>query len=469
MMNLSNLSTSAFLRILDVARHMAEQRMVQPLVDYVAATVFEIIPAERCMIVLFAEDGSLEVPVARMRNGSPITNPTDQISSSILQRARAEMIPIRVADALDDELLKSSRSVRSLGLRSVLCVPLVSHDRVVGAIYAENRRAGQEFEESNLMPLALLANQVVVALENARMVEALETTVAERTRALSETLTNLRAAQSQLIQSEKMAALGNLVAGVAHELRNPLNFVTNLARLSIDLVNELELLWLRSEASLDLTDREEYLQLLTYLHNNCQEIYANGQRADAIISMMLLHTRSDTSQFQPVNLNDLIRQSLNLAYHSLRSRKPDAHAITFDLRLQEGLPQIMASPQGLGQVLINLIDNACYALWERQHGEPGHQPVLRISSERAGDQIVVRVWDNGGGIPPQLLSTIFDPFVTSKPPGEGTGLGLSLAYDILVNGHGGSIEVASEPQQYTEFTLRLPIKGTVPRPVPPEE
>lgn len=466
-MNLSSLSTSEFLRILDVARHMAEQRMVQPLVEYVAATVFEIIPAERCMIVLFADDGSLQVPVGRTQDGALIPNPTDQLSSSILQRVRAGMAPIRVADALDDELLKASRSVRSLGLRSVLCVPLVSHDKAVGAIYAENRRAGRQFEESDLMPLVLLANQVVVALENARMVEALETTVAERTRALSETLANLRAAQNQLIQSEKMAALGNLVAGVAHELRNPLNFVTNLARLSIDLVSELELLWLRSEASLDLSTREEYLQLLTYLHNNCQEIYANGQRADAIISMMLLHTRSDTSQFQPLNLNDLIKQSLNLSYHSLRSRKPDAHPITFDLQLRDGLPQIMASPQGIGQVLINLIDNACYALWEREQAEPHHQPVLRISSEQIGDRIVVRIWDNGVGIPPHALGTIFDPFVTSKPPGEGTGLGLSLTYDILVNGHGGSIEVASEPLQYTEFTISLPIKGMVSRPANP--
>lgn len=466
-MNLSSLSTSEFLRILDVARHMAEQRMVQPLVEYVAATVFEIIPAERCMVVLFADDGSLQVPVGRTQAGALIPNPTDQLSSSILQQVRAGMAPIRVADALDDELLKSSRSVRSLGLRSVLCVPLVSHDKAVGAIYAENRRAGRQFEESDLMPLVLLASQVVVALENARMVEALETTVAERTRALSETLANLRAAQNQLIQSEKMAALGNLVAGVAHELRNPLNFVTNLARLSIDLVSELELLWLRSESLLDLTTREEYLQLLTYLHNNCQEIYANGQRADAIISMMLLHTRSDTSQFQPLNLNDLIKQSLNLSYHSLRSRKPDSHPITFDLQLRDGLPQIMASPQGVGQVLINLIDNACYALWEREQVEPSHQPVLRISSEQIGDRIVVRVWDNGVGIPPHVLGTIFDPFVTSKPPGEGTGLGLSLTYDILVNGHGGSIEVASEPLQYTEFTLSLPIKGVVSRPANP--
>lgn len=468
-MNLSSLSTSEFLHILEVARHLAEQRMVQPLVEYVAATVFEIIPADRCMVVLFADDGSLQVPVARTQDGQRIENPTDQISSSILQQVRAGMAPVRVADAIDDDLLKSSHSVRSLGLRSVLCVPLVSHDRSVGAIYAENRRAGRQFEESDLVPLVLLANQVVVALESARMVEALETTVSERTRALSETLANLRAAQNQLVQSEKMAALGNLVAGVAHELRNPLNFVTNLARLSIDLVSELELLWLRSEASLDLTDREEYLQLLTYLHNNCQEIYANGQRADSIISMMLLHTRSDTTQFQPLNLNDLIRQSLNLAYHSLRSRKPDARAITFDLQLQEHLPQIIASAQGIGQVLINLIDNACYALWERQQHDPGHAPVLQIRSAQVGDRIVVHIRDNGGGIPPHMLSTIFDPFVTSKPPGEGTGLGLSLAYDILVNGHGGSIEVDSEPQQSTTFTLRLPIKGTVPQPPHSEE
>lgn len=208
-MDTSTLTTGELMAILDVARNLAEQHMVEPLLDYVATTVFELIAAERCLIVLFDDDGGLQVQVARTRRGETIRSGDDQISRSVLDQVRGSLAPVIVNDALEDSVLKSARSVRSLGLRSVMCVPLVSHERAVGAIYVENRSAGGRFQDSNLIPLVLFASQVVVALENARMVEALEATVMERTRDVQDA--NARLAEQAAALQQQNAHLEQLL------------------------------------------------------------------------------------------------------------------------------------------------------------------------------------------------------------------------------------------------------------------
>lgn len=197
-MDTSHITTTKLLVILDITRRLAEQRMVQPLLDYVGSTVFDLVAAESCQIVLFTDDDAIQVPLARTRCGLPITEAHDQISRSILQRVRATLTPLLVDDAQNNEQLRSARSVRALGIRSVMCVPLISYGQAVGAIYVENRAASGRFSEESLIPLILFSHQVVVALENARRYETLEAQIAERTRALQESNTALQDANAQL-------------------------------------------------------------------------------------------------------------------------------------------------------------------------------------------------------------------------------------------------------------------------------
>ncbi len=282
----------------------------------------------------------------------------------------------------------------------------------------------------------------------------------ERERKLTEELSNaissLRTTQSQLLHSEKMAALGNLVAGVSHELRNPLNFVNNLSQLSNGLLSELEELIAQCTPVLDEPLRESFAELITLLTRNGQEITRSGQRADAIISMMLLHARSDNNMQRSIEFNGLVEQALALAYHSIVARQPNMRSISIVPHFANNMAQVTVIPQRLSQALINIIDNACYALWERSQHDVHFEPVLTLTTRRLSNQIQICIHDNGIGIPPELRNTLFEPFVTSKPPGEGTGLGLSLAYDIVVLGHGGSIQVESEINQYTEIIITLP-------------
>ena len=446
--------------ILDVTRHLAEQRMVEPLVKYISTTIFEVVPAERTIIVLFDADDALQIAAAVDHHGALIANPETQISHSILDQVRASQSPVLINDALADENLRMSRSVRSLKLRSVICIPLVSHGQTIGAIYLENRQASNQFREEHLIPLILLATQVEIAIENARIYERLESAVSARTSELSKTIEHLRTTQSQLAHSERMAVLGNLVAGVAHELRNPLNFVSNLSKLSVGLVAEL-MAWLaHNQQGVTAAEQAELHEILGYLSRNNQEIYNSGQRADSIISLMLLHARNGPSQTTPTDVNLVLQQALSLAYHSLRARKGDAAAIMIMEQLQSDLPLVAAQPERLSQALINLCDNACYALWERQRRGDVFAPQLRLITTASPEYVEIRIWDNGAGVAPNLRDRLFEPFVTSKPPGEGTGLGLSLAYDAIVNLHAGKIWFASELSTFTEFTIRLPLRAS---------
>jgi anti-anti-sigma regulatory factor len=269
-MNIANIGSSELLAILDVTRRLAEQHMVQPLVEYVATTVFDLIHAERCLVVFFVDgDEAPQVQVARTRQGTPLTAIDEQMSHSILNQVRSELAPVLVNDALDDSLLKTARSVRSLGLRSVICVPLISHGVAIGAIYAENRTAGGQFHESNLVPLSLFANQVVVALESARIVEALETTVAERTRALQEA--NQRLGQQAAELQEKNTLQEQLIEEHSNALATQQRLLNVIADLSAPVLPLLpDVLALPMVGSLDSNRmqrmHEQLLQSISTTH-----------------------------------------------------------------------------------------------------------------------------------------------------------------------------------------------------------
>ena len=294
-----------------------------------------------------------------------------------------------------------------------------------------------------------------IEAQNSELERLVSARTAELTRqkvALEETLAELQATQAQLIQSEKMASLGELTAGIAHEIQNPLNFVNNFSEVSVELIDELH----QERQKTNLRDEELIDELLDDLRQNLQKITHHGRRADSIVKGMLQHSRASTGQKEPTDLNALAEEYLRLSYHGLRAKDKTFNATLktdFDPRL--GRVEVVA--QDLGRVLLNLFNNAFHAVQEKKKKYPeGYSPTVTVATKRQGDEVEIQVVDNGVGIPEGVVQKIFQPFFTTKPTGQGTGLGLSLSYDIVTKGHGGSLEVKTTEGQTTEFIVRLP-------------
>jgi signal transduction histidine kinase len=271
------------------------------------------------------------------------------------------------------------------------------------------------------------------------------------------TLRDLRAAQANLIQAEKMASLGQLTAGIAHEIKNPLNFVNNFAGLSGELLEELKETTAPALAALDDEKRAEIDETIEMLTSNLEKIAEHGTRADNIVKSMLEHSRGVSGERREVDLNSLIEEALNLAYHGARAQDAEFN-IALERELDRNIARIELAPQEMTRVFLNLFGNSFYAATKRQRdgAGPSFRPTLTVVTRDRGEAIEVRVRDNGTGIRPEIRDKLFQPFVTTKPTGEGTGLGLSISYDIVTQQHGGTIEVDSAVDEFTEFTIRLP-------------
>jgi two-component system, NtrC family, sensor kinase len=267
------------------------------------------------------------------------------------------------------------------------------------------------------------------------------------------TLTELKNTQKQLIQSEKMASLGELTAGIAHEIQNPLNFVNNFSEVSKELIEEV-----KSERSKVKSQRDDAIEeeLLNNIAQNLDKINHHGKRADAIVKSMLQHSRSSTGQKEPSDINALCDEYLRLAYHGLKAKDKDFHA-TFEFYPDQGMPKVEVVPQDIGRVLLNLINNAFYAVSEKSKtAGTGYQPKVTVGTARIDGKVEITVSDNGNGIPEAIRDKIFQPFFTTKPTGQGTGLGLSLSYDIVTKGHGGELKLESAENAGTTFIISLP-------------
>jgi PAS domain S-box-containing protein len=268
-------------------------------------------------------------------------------------------------------------------------------------------------------------------------------------------LRELQTAQASLVHAQKMAALGQVTAGIAHEIKNPLNFVNNFAGLSVELLDELKEA-ARAVSALDPTKCAEIVETTRLLTGNMEKIVEHGRRADGIVRSMLQHSRGGSSNWQPTDLNALVEEALNLAYHGARAQDPN-----FDIALEHDLDSNLAPvdvvPQELTRVLLNLIGNGFYAANKRRRESDGtYRPALKVTTREFGESVEVRVRDNGVGVPPENRDKLFQPFFTTKPTGEGTGLGLSISYEVVTQQHGGTITVDSEVGDFTEFTVRLP-------------
>ncbi len=355
----------------------------------------------------------------------------------------------------------------------LLSVPLglsLSLVRDYGQTYLSLRQKFDEVEQ--LSARTLLQEQEKQQLL-ARQNEVLEQQVAERTAALNQSLSELRDTQTQLIQSEKLASLGELTAGIAHEIQNPLNFVNNFSEVSTELVDELE-----EEQQKTDRDTELEAELLGDLKQNLQKITHHGHRASSIVKGMLEHSRASTGERQLTDINQLADEYLKLAYHGLRAKDKRFNA-ELKTDFASDLPKILVVSQDIGRVLLNLFNNGFYATQQRVKLEqPGYQPTITVSTRflnstspnspegatsiarpnglGGNETIEIRVKDNGAGMPDAVKAKIFQPFFTTKPTGEGTGLGLSLGYDIITKGHGGTITVKSTEGEGTEFVIELP-------------
>lgn len=269
---------------------------------------------------------------------------------------------------------------------------------------------------------------------------------------LAETVTELKTTQQQLIQSEKLASLGELTAGIAHEIQNPLNFVNNFSEVSAEMVDELA-----DELKNEKRDRGLEDELLADLKQNLEKITHHGKRADGIVKNMLQHSRAGSGEVQLTDINTMADEYMRLAYHGLRAKDKDFNSATVT-NLASDLPKINVIPQDIGRVLLNLFNNAFYAVQQKQRkAAPGYKPEVSVTTLTDKKHVVIKVRDNGTGIPDEIKDKILQPFFTTKPTGEGTGLGLSLSYDIVVKGHGGSISIDTKEGEFTEFTVQLPL------------
>jgi signal transduction histidine kinase len=283
--------------------------------------------------------------------------------------------------------------------------------------------------------------------------------VRARTHELARSLDDLRRAQDRLIQTEKLASLGQLTAGIAHEIKNPLNFVNNFADLSRDLLDELR--EVIDRASLDTETRACVGDLAATMKANLEKVAQHGRRADSIVKNMLLHSRQGGGDRRDVDLNAAVEESLNLAYHGARAEKPG-----FDIALTKefdpAVGKVSIYPQEFNRVLLNLVANGFHAVQIKRAkgGDPEYKPSLAVSTKALGDRIEIRIRDNGTGISAAVKAEMFNPFFTTKPAGEGTGLGLSLSHDIVVKQHDGTIDVETQLGEFTVFTIALPRFGS---------
>jgi len=273
--------------------------------------------------------------------------------------------------------------------------------------------------------------------------------IEESNRTLTSTLTELKVTQSQLIQAEKMASLGELTAGIAHEIQNPLNFVNNFSELNGELAHELE-------SAVKQGQLEEIKTLARSIKENEEKINQHGKRAGDIVKGMLQHSRTSSGQKEPTDINALCDEYLRLAYHGLRAKDKSFDA-KFETHPDPAVGSIEVMPQEIGRVILNLINNAFYAVSEQKKISPsGFEPMVAVATHRNGQQVEIKVTDNGIGIPQKVVDKIFQPFFTTKPTGQGTGLGLSLSYDIVTKGHQGELKVVTKEGEGSEFIILLP-------------
>ena len=394
---------------------------------------------------LRAESGCTPEIVAFL-HAHPIKAGRETFTGRVMLSGEAVHLP----DVLADPEYDFGDAPRIGNYRALLGVPLLRDGQVEG-VFALARPEPAPYTARQIEMVRAFADQAVIAIENSRLFEEVQA----RTRQLAASLDDLRKAQDRLIQSEKLASLGQLTAGIAHEIKNPLNFINNYSALSRELIDEL------ADAIKGLADKKaasgDADELIGAISGNLDKIVQHGKRADSIVKNMLLHSREGSGERARTNVNTMVEEALNLAYHGARAEKPGFNVtIVKSLDPNAGAAEVYA--QEMTRVLLNLISNGFYATSKRKQsaGDGAYEPTISASTRDLGPKVEIAIRDNGTGISDEVKAKMFNPFFTTKPAGEGTGLGLSLSHDIVVKQHGGAIEVSTEPDAFTEFSIVLP-------------
>jgi signal transduction histidine kinase len=428
---------------------------LQPVLDTLVETASRLCDAQMAFILRREGDvyragaavGFSEEYIKFLK-GHPI--PADR--GTVTGRVALDRRTVQVLDVAADPEYTMIESTSLGGQRTALGVPLLRQNEPIGVIVLARRRV-EAFSSKQIELVTTFADQAVIAIENVRLFDELR----QRTNDLSLSLEDLRTAQDRLVQTEKLASLGQLTAGIAHEIKNPLNFVNNFSAVSAELIGELQ--DVLTPATLDPKIREEIDELTLMLKGNLEKVVQHGKRADSIVKNMLLHSREGSGEHRPADINAIVEESLNLAYHGARAEKSGFN-ITLKRDLDPEAGMIDLYPQEITRVFLNLISNGFYAATKRKEsGEPSFEPTLSASTKNLGNKVEIRIRDNGTGIPWEIKEKMFNPFFTTKPAGEGTGLGLSMSHDIVVKQHGGKLDVDTKPGAFTEFIVTLPRKG----------
>ena len=457
--------------VLKASRAISSEIVLDRLLERLMAILIENAGARKCALFLFKDD-ELFVPidarVTRDGDGEQVACALQSTPLEEYEDAPREVVQLvaRSGDTIildgaeDDSRFATSSYLQKHKPRSALCAPLSNQGKVLAVVYLENRLVAGVYNQERLAVLRVLSSQIAISLENALLYREIEQRVRDRTSELQQRNVELRDAmgelqttQNQLIHSEKQASMGRLTMGIAHEIKNPLNFINNFSRLLVEIVDELD------DAMVEQDDAEaqaEVVAIMEDLKANAGQIHEHGKRANDIVQSMLRHVSSGTGKRRELELNDLVDSCVRIARHGTRSQQ-SSMTVAITHELDPAVGRVAAVAGDLTRVVVNLIDNALDAVLARKQAQPvGYEPAVHVSTKAGDNQVTVAVRDNGDGMTREVLERIFEPFFTTKEPGQGTGLGLSLSYDVVVNGHGGALSAESEPGRGATFHITLP-------------
>lgn len=452
--------------LIDASQALSKEIVLDKLMESLMHVVIVNAGADKAFLILFEnKKGKVYSQTYLNQKYTPLISPIpldemgDEICLAAVKYVTRTNQELLLSNATDEGNFRYDPYILKKKPKSLLCIPLFQKGVLTGMLYLENNLSKGAFTPKRLRLLSLLSSQMAISVENAQFYAKLEYKVRERTQELQQrnqelqqALRTIKNVQEQMIQQEKLAGLGLLTSGIAHELKNPLNFVINFSQVSKDQIQE----FLEELRKLGTVDKQLLDAFQKEVFDSLKKVDAHGHRADDIIKAMLAHAHQGSKNAEPVEINNLIEQAYNLTYHSYRKKEPNFN-IKVEKQLDPNLKTIMGFPGDLIRIFINIFDNAFYAQIEFSKTHPSHVPTLFIKTELTGDQARITIRDNGPGIPQKVIDKVFQPFFTTKPAGVGTGLGLSIAYDIVTKQHSGKLSVTAEKDKFTEFNIELPV------------